>query len=1168
MSEFDKYFKPLGTETKEEESEFDKYFSSPSKTISVEPTQEDATPEGVRDLTDDAIFAKIAPYMASARFGMTEDKFDRQEIVDAYVNHMRKFNFGQSVVTLGELAYLRNASDQDKANAAAAYKTFDSMKGAFAEGTSGMEKLDAVYDYGRALLVDPINLVSLGVGKLVSGGSTKAAAQIAKEAVKREVADIIKKRGLTEGAKQSAKQMERKIIGEVLKNKTFEEITEGALSKRMRSVVTREALGAGLSDTVAGVSMDAAYQAAMQEVGLQTDYDLVQGAVAGASGLFGAGLATGIARFSSAGSSEIDMLSAFYFDKANTELAKARQLAGDVKRAAAKDLNKQGVKDSLKEFKKGIETFAEKVEQGRLVRLMTGGQSASKETQIRKAFYLGDEKTGIKGISGILAENGIRSWTPRFDGDNFTNWLHDLVKEMPDDIQADLDDVFRNTLGKAVSDYKGLSFSQALKQDAEVFSKAGQELNIMSQVSRGLKFIPREEPDKMLEGLVEKEAGRIGENVRKAIGETTGGLQRNLIRMLVTHPGTTALNLIGWQTASSMQSMSDILRGTIYGGNAVLQSLMFNKESASKYANKARLMYGLQKRKAMNLLDPHMTYEAFLDFAAYNPEAQKKMFKYMSGGIEMEELSKELGFQDFAQMAKDMNIKDADSLVQNRGVFEKVMDGFQTVYGVKAQDMLTKSQEFMYALDKRIRVEYGVTYSEFLQDDNLWKQMTGDKYARIVSEASDDALRNVFSKSYGGTEGLLQYTAKAVEDARKYVGIGAMIPFGQFFNNTLGHMFDHTGISLVHKYLSGSTRDPMELLTKSAVGLTLIGVTAAQEMDHLEEGLAWYQERSSDGTIRNRLYDFPYSFYKAVGRMAAHVYRDGEIPKDLTVDIVRTFGPEQLTRQLGDSVKASYDLLLEVAQGEDVETLDALKKIVQNTASMYVSGFTRPLDPVNTISSMAKGKPYVSPDRKQGEEWVNNSLRYVDDILESMELYTKPEQKQRPLTGEQDRLPINRIFGVREELAQTSIQRMFNEAGLPQWQTGIRSSIPKPLNEVNGMIRSMLESHADRLVDSIHWKKADAKQRKDMITAIVRQSKKDLKEIIGNSYNPDDERTSMLFKLGEGSLVSKRDLREYLSDMELGDDPTELTNAQLAMLIEFIELDKKLTKQATQSLVD
>ena len=43
------------------------------------------------------------------------------------------------------------------------------MKGAFSGGTSLYEKVDAVRDYGKALVWDPVNLVSLGIGKLAAG---------------------------------------------------------------------------------------------------------------------------------------------------------------------------------------------------------------------------------------------------------------------------------------------------------------------------------------------------------------------------------------------------------------------------------------------------------------------------------------------------------------------------------------------------------------------------------------------------------------------------------------------------------------------------------------------------------------------------------------------------------------------------------------------------------------------------------------------------------------------------------------------------------------------------------------------------------------------------------------------------------------------------------------
>ena len=1117
---------------------------------------EGPAPEGVRDLTRDDVFAKLSPYM-KYKFGMTEDKFDRQEIVDSYVNHMRKFNFGQSVVTLGELSWLNGATEQEKAAAAAAYNTFDSMKGAFAEGTSGMEKLDAVYDYGRALIVDPVNIVSLGVGKLLTGGGSKLAAQAAKEGVKQAVAKVVKEQGLTTAAKQTMKQVERREIGKVLTSEAFKKASKGRVRK--------EALYTGLTDTVAGVSIDAVYQQARQVAGVQTQYDLLQGGVAAAGGVFGTGLSMGLSMLGRSADADSSLLSWYYFDRANTDLARAREIAGEASQTI-KDLNLRGFQDGLDSFQKNIEGFAEKVERGGILRMLAGGNVMPKEVALRRAFYLGDEATGVKGIVDLLAENGVRNWTRRTDGDNFTNWLMDLVKEMPKPIQAKIDDAFKATLGKNIEAYKGKTFLQALDMDADEFSRAGQQLNIMAQASKTLRYLPPSEPAEMLNKLVEAELPPMSERVRKSFSEGTNYLQRNLILMLVTHPGTTALNLIGWQSASALQSTSDIIRGTLYGGNSILQALMFNKEGAAKYARRARLMYGLQNQKMRSLLDPHMTYEAFMDFAAFNPEAQKKMFRYLSGGVELDEVAQEIGFSDFGKLVKESGIKGADDLVQNQNAFDKVMDGLQTVYGVKAQDLLTKTQEFMYAIDKRIRAEYGVTYSEFIRDPKLWQTMTGDRYAKLVSEATDDALRNVFAKPFGGTKGTLQFAAKVIEDMRKLPVLGAMVPFGQFFNNTLGHMFDHTGISLVHKYVAGTSRDPMELLTKSAAGLTFIGAMYSFEKDNLEEGLGMFQERSSDGTIRNRTYDFPYSFYKAIGRLAAYAVRDGEIPRAALEEVGAVFGPQQLTRQLGDSVKASYDLLYDLATAEDLETKKALADVVQKSAAMYVSGYTRPIDPVNTVVSLMKGEDYVSPDRKQGHEWLNNSLRYSDEILDAMDIYTKPEGKERPLAISKDRVPIGRIFGFREELAQTPAQQMFNEAGLAQWRTGIRVSIPETANEVSRLITPLINMKAADLLETTAWSQGTGAERREYISNLISQAKADIRDILESSLNPEDTKSSLLLKLGEGNFISRKELDKMLRDLGLGDNPVDLDLQQLQLLVGIIETEKDIEKDTKKIL--
>ena len=67
----------------------------------------DTSDQGVEDtegmtlietLSTNQNYKTIKSYM-SDRFGMEEDKYSKREIIDSYINQMRKFNSGQSVVT-------------------------------------------------------------------------------------------------------------------------------------------------------------------------------------------------------------------------------------------------------------------------------------------------------------------------------------------------------------------------------------------------------------------------------------------------------------------------------------------------------------------------------------------------------------------------------------------------------------------------------------------------------------------------------------------------------------------------------------------------------------------------------------------------------------------------------------------------------------------------------------------------------------------------------------------------------------------------------------------------------------------------------------------------------------------------------------------------------------
>jgi hypothetical protein len=1125
----------------------------------IQALQPTSSAETINDLMQDNNYAVVGNYMKQ-RFGMTEDTHGRQEVIDSFVNHMRKFNFGQSVTTGTELAYLNKAEEANKLAAGQAYQLFDNMKGAFSEEYSFAQKADAVGDYARALIVDPVNVLSLGFGKLITGGATKVAANLAKDAVIKQVKKELTKKGIknvsSKTAQAQAQQIERRIIGKIIKGEKVRGVAKGAFAEGVKKSTKKEILATTAFDSASAVTIDAVYQKALQQGGVQTDYNVVQGAVTGIGGVFGGSLAYGLSLLNKAPHTEESLpLAMSFFDGAAVAEANAKKLASTTtlksNKATLKNINAKALQKSLNKSATASERWAKKVLKGDALRRQNGINVEPRTDEWLAAFLHGSKDGKFKGIKTILEDFNIELVNEGDKFANFTDFLTENIKILPKDAKTEVAKLYKNTMANVPE------FNTTLNKGLNVLSSKasewGREGQTLSKLSQDLKLANRFAPDKTasqkLNTVVNTTLDPTPKTIRDKIVDGTSSMQQNLIRMLITHPGTTALNVVGWANATSMQSVTDILRGALYGGRSVAEMAIGRNTNATEFANKSKLMFTLQKQKAMNLVNPFATQQSALDFLAANPKAQKELFRYMSGGIELDDVYKQIGIQ----------IGD----IGKPSTAEKVMDFAQTMYGVKAQDMYTKTQEFMYALDKQVRIKYGKTYSEFLEDPDLYKVMKGDTYAEIQTIAVQDALRNVYAKPFGkNPKGLLSFGAKVIEDMRKYPIVGAMIPFGQFFNNTLGHMFDHTGISLVHKYAAGTTRDPLDLLTKSAIGLSLIGVTTAREYDNMEEGLAWFEERRDDGSIRNRMYDFPFSFYKAMGRMGAHFYRDGEVPEDLVKELVTLFGPGQLTRQLGDSAKISFDLLVDASSGEDRAVRDALGKLVQDTASMYLSGYSRPFDPVNTAIALGRGENFVAVDRNQGSKWLNNSTRYVDQIYTALSGAELAPEKFNALTDARGTAPIGRIFGYRENPGQTHIQKMFNQIGKPQWRTEIKSFIPETQNHINKIVFHFLEQQAEYALATPAWKNGNNKQRKQLLGEVLRKAKKRTTDLLEGSLAPEDSRTNKLYKISKkGSGVTKEDVDKALTKLDIDVDITELDENQLDFLMTYLELQKDEVKK-------
>lgn len=1126
-----------------------------------EQVEETFDPTGkslIETLSADSNYKVIKDYM-SDRYGMEESEYNKRKIVDAYINQMRRFNSGQSVVSLSELTYL-NTGDTDqklalrRKKAADAYKLFDSLGGAFSEDRTFGEKADAVYDYARAAIVDPVNIVSLGVGKIFGFAASKAAVAGAKNLAFRVGRQAGYQTLKKTGSKKAAQQVQRETT-----QRAFKAALNKSKTKAIIDQADKKAIYGSLGfDMAAAGGLDLVQQQAEITSGFKEDLDFFQAGLSTATGAIGGGTQLGL----------IALKNKEQIPLASVEIQKSREIMKTLDdsiealddEAKKEILSSDNLKNALEALKTRTADWAEKVKKGKqLVKKSDNPKtSIDYDTEFAHMFFIGSKDYNWDGLVNILAKEGYKQ--PRTM--NFTDFMGEVIADLPEDSKKIVVDAYEILRGSS-DQLEGFGLEEFINIDAAKTREAAQILNAKSLAKQKFQRLGLDYSDVNAEDAAKILSEPIEEETRRGILSPFKPIQSNLIRSLVTHPGTTALNAIGWKAATVNQSVSDMIRGALYGGNAVLKQLTGDSVNAVKYKNLAVQMMDLQRQKVKNMVDPYGTYESVMDYLAIRPDAQRELFRYINGGVEVK------GILDEFEMNPAMK--------PEKGNYQKFNEFFETIYGVKAQDFLTKTQEFVYALDKQMRIKYGKSYMEFMDDPELVTYLSepGSKrfkeFAEIEAAAVQDALRNTFSKKYGGQDGIIQGVANVIEEARNVPGIGALVPFGQFWNNSVAFMLDHSGISLLNKYIlkaggkAAVERDPLDLFTKSAVGWSAVGISTYSQMDNLEEGLAWFEDRDETGSVRSYLYDYPRNVPMLVGRMGAHLIRDGAIPVDLMLAFGDNFGTRALTRELGDAYGLVSKGIFLASEAKDEDYLFAVKNVLVDMGSQYASGFTRRFEPINQIVAMSRGEDYTVVDRKQGSEFLNDSLRYVDQIYTVLSGKELAEEKEKALSAEDVPVNIGRIVGYRDVLPSTTIEKLYNDIGRSQWKTEIKSKSPEAVNTFNRYVRPRLEMLADGVVESGKWDGSDLQTKKEILDIILQRAKKDTLDILENSSDKDDKKLKLIFDVKNAGR--KKDLNEVLGYFDVREkDMWKLDVQQLMIVEDMVKQMKKDRKNFAKEL--
>ena len=238
---------------------------SPSSRPSVSAQTEDAfklatdtEEKSLSQFANDTVFMGKLKTYAADRFGddgiSQQDKDESNEdYVERFLTHIRRFD--NTVDLASQVDWQRNATMEQRENFGSVYKEIDDkLPTIWEKGGGGFGK--GLLDYFEAWIGDPLNLVSLGVGKIIGRAGIEAV-----------------KKSFIEGGKEAAKQTAKKFS-------------------------IREARGAGVTEAVTEAGHDVLRQEVEQAAtpDEEQETNLLRTAMAGG---IGGGLGYGLTRLGS-----------------------------------------------------------------------------------------------------------------------------------------------------------------------------------------------------------------------------------------------------------------------------------------------------------------------------------------------------------------------------------------------------------------------------------------------------------------------------------------------------------------------------------------------------------------------------------------------------------------------------------------------------------------------------------------------------------------------------------------------------------------------------------------------------------------------------------------------------------------------------------------------------
>ena len=1045
---------------------------------------------------------------------------DPDKITEMFLNSQRGMMAGNSVRTVNQLAKMYKLDDQDLVKVARGKEIYDNMQGLFGD-TSILEKAEIVQDWTREIVIDPVNLFSLGIGKLATKGAgtaatttaqskaTKAMAASLATGASREAAEKVGKDTFTSYLATHARSQSAKMMA----NQAVRDGTEGAFIRKMTNELAgREIAGALAVDVAAAVGTEMAYQESLVVQGIQDEW---QGSHIGfaALGTLFLGGAVGATQLARGGS--------------GLRVVDPDKLKGDPVEL--------------------LSTLQQYIQEGDWSNKVGRGKELSDlDTNFWATMLVGDSDKNIRGLAEGLVRNFYR-YTKRSETDNFSNWISDILAEAPEANIRGLIDTLEEATGASMKDLRDIVDDEGVRGFADAFAKkmsqSGKALGAAGRAAKQVEkgFAPEPTRRMMREAFEEVDATSTMfsdgvEKLRtgvKAFDENFMEFQNNTIRVLVSNPATTALNVVGYGAATSMNTVSDALQGVMHLGMAGLRLAQGNTSKATSSLEMFNVIRQNQVQKLRNLLDLGTTAESFMQYANLRPHELRELVHILPGGVE--------------------NVVDAKTsfnpeLKRFANTHNTIADWAATISLVRAQDVGTKSLEFMTQMDKLTRKKYNKSFGDVLTDTDLMKRiLPTEDWVKLEAEAVEATLKSIYSKSARSLDNrVLREIGTAIEDLRRLPLIGMSVPFGRFFNNTMMFMSDVTPVTSIVKLSTGRVPTADDIMRASA-GLGLMYFFAEKAAENSEQGLAWWQSSNYSGEVKDHKYEFPISLFMAGGYIMDKWQKGEPVPDEIQTEMLRNvFG--QISRDLTDATGGVIDIIKMGLNGGE-QARKAAMDAMRGLAVQPMNAWTRFLDPVNETIGLTQGSDHMDPDKKQGNRYLNEATRYMDNFILALS-DEKPNEDYSP-TNSSKPVDLGKFVGVRGSARTTYIEMIAAEIGMPPWKLGKLASHAEAANEYNRLFFRMVEQRAGDLWRDDTFRNESQSYKEDKFRAIAAEAREDVKNIMSRRNPQFQVALSIETTFGRGRIAEGIQRLGFEKDFE------DLNRDELEQLKGFLEYRKE-----------